>query len=245
MFRNFILAGIVCFLPVTLLVAQQNIHTGWLASFNTFSLNNKWSVHLDVQMRSTDELSQIQTILLRPGINYHLNKKQVITAGYAYIPNRYVSSTDTELLAEHRLWQQFIIMQPVKKLPVQHRFRFEERFIPQPAVNNSNDLFTKDYSFSTRFRYFLRGVIPLKRQTGAFEKGMFTAIQNEVFLNATNQDATNGQTFDQNRLYLAIGYRLAKQFDMEAGYMWQFVERRQGLPNINNNIGQVAVYWRR
>jgi len=244
MIRNLLFAIMVCFLPVTLLVAQQNLHSGWLASFNTFSLSNKWSLHLDVQLRSTDELSQVQTILFRPGINYHLNKKQVLTAGYAYIPNRYVSAADNELIAEHRLWQQFIQLQPVKKLSIQHRFRFEERFIPKPAVDNEG-LYADEYSFATRFRYFVRSVIPLTSQTGAFEKGIFTALQNEVFLNATNQNAVNGKTFDQNRLYIALGYRLVKQFDIEAGYMWQFVERKKGLGTTNNNIAQLALYWRR
>jgi Protein of unknown function (DUF2490) len=244
MIRNLLLAGMVWFLAITQVIAQQNLHTGWFASFNTFSINKQWSIHLDVQMRSTDELSQLQTILLRPGINYHLNKRQVLTAGYAYIPNRYVSSSDNELLAEHRLWQQFIQMQNLKKVPVQHRFRFEERFVPQPAVDN-NDLYSDEFSFTTRFRYFVRSVIPLSKQSGAFEKGMFTALQNEVFLNATHQDVVNGKTFDQNRLYVALGYRLVKQFDIEAGYMWQFVERKEGMGTVNNNIAQIALYWRR
>jgi len=244
MIRNFLLAIVVCILPVTLLVAQQNLHTGWLASFNTFSLSNKWSAHLDVQLRSTDELSQVQTLLFRTGINYHLNKKQVLTAGYAYIPNRYVSGDNNELLAEHRLWQQFIQLQPVNKLSIQHRFRFEERFIPKPAVDNEG-LYADEYLFATRFRYFVRSVIPLTRQTGSFEKGMFTALQNELFLNATHLDVVNGKTFDQNRLYLALGYRLVKQFDIEAGYMWQFVERKEGLGTTNNNIAQLALYWRK
>jgi hypothetical protein len=242
--KKMILAVLLGFLPVTLLVAQQNIHTGWLASFNTFSLNKSWSIHLDVQLRSTDEFSQVQTILFRPGLNYHLNKKQVLTAGYAYIPNRYVSVADNGLLAEHRIWQQFIQIQPVKKLSIQHRFRFEERFIPKPAVDN-NGLYADDYAFATRFRYFVRSVIPLTKQTEAFEKGVFTAVQNEVFLNTTNQKAVNGKTFDQNRLYIALGYRLVKQFDIEAGYMWQFVERKEGLGTTNNNIAQLALYWRR
>jgi hypothetical protein len=242
--KKMVLALMICFWPITLLMAQQNINTGWLASFNTFSLTKKWSIHLDVQLRSTDELSQVQTVLIRPGINYHLNKKQMLTAGYAFIPNRYVSAADNELLAEHRLWQQYIILQPVKKVTVQHRFRFEERFIPKPAFYN-NDLYTDEYSFASRFRYFVRSVMPLSIQKGAFEKGMFAALQNEVFLNATNKDVVNGKTFDQNRLYVALGYRVVKHFDVEAGYMWQFVERKEGLGTTHNHIAQIAFYWRR
>ena len=64
--------------------AQQQ-HSGWLASFNTFSLNNKWSIHFDAQVRSTDELEHVQTLLLRPGVNYHINKKISVTAGYGLL----------------------------------------------------------------------------------------------------------------------------------------------------------------
>ena len=224
--------------------AQTDTYTAWLASFNTFKLNQKWSIHLDVQLRSTDEYQQIQTLLFRPGINFHIHKNQIISAGYAYIPNRVLSDEDEEMLAEHRLWQQYIILQPVAHTAVQHRFRFEERFIPVPAVRNG-DLYADDEQFSTRLRYFVRSVIPLKKQSSAFSKGTFLAAQNEIFFNTSHQDHVNGKFFDQNRLYGAIGYRFSKGFDAEAGYMWQLVERKEGWNNLNNHIFQVAIYWRR
>jgi len=244
MLFKFMLMGMLWIGTTFACLAQSATHTGWLASFNTFSLKNKWSVHLDVQARSTDALSQVQTLLFRPGINFQVRKNQVITAGYAYIPNRIVTAEDNELLAEHRLWQQFIVNQPVAKTSIQHRFRFEERFLPQAALRN-NDLYTEDYNFSSRLRYFTRGIIPLQKQASTFTEGMFTALQNEIFFNTSHLDHVNGETFDQNRLYVALGYRIVKSFDIEAGYMWQYVNRKEGLSDINNNIGQIAVYWRR
>lgn len=244
MHRRIVVVMFFVLFPLAGVWAQVATQTGWLASFNTFKLNQKWSVHLDVQWRSTDDVEQLQTFLFRPGINYHLKKNQVITAGYAYIPNRYVSLEDNALLAEHRIWQQYIINQPIGVSAIQHRFRLEERFVPIP-VTKDGDLMTNDYAFSSRVRYFARTVLPLAKIGKAFEKGWFAALQNELFLNLTNQENVNGETFDQNRLYGAIGYRVAKGFDIEAGYMWQFVNRREGLQNINNNIGQLAFYWRR
>ena len=71
--------------------AQIQNHSGWLASFNTIRLNEEFSLHAEFQLRSTDEWEQIQTLLPRGGLNYHLASNQVVTGGYAYIPNRSLS----------------------------------------------------------------------------------------------------------------------------------------------------------
>jgi hypothetical protein len=187
--------------------AQEQTQTGWMASFNTFSLHAKWSMHLDVQVRSTDHFNQIQTLLFRPGINYHIRKNQVLTAGYAYIPNRYYTSVDNELLVEHRLWQQFILLQPVAKTSIQHRFRLEERFLPVWESGN-NDLFVTGTNFSTRFRYFTRAIVPLKKHASGFEEGIFTALQNEIFFNTSNRQHVNGETFVRTGCTLHSGTAL-------------------------------------
>jgi hypothetical protein len=225
-------------------IAQQVTHSAWLASFNTIGLKGKWSLHLDVQLRSTNDVEQLQTFLFRPGLNFATRKNHVATMGYAWIPNRFVQLADNALLAEHRIWQQYIINQPIPSSAIQHRFRFEERFLPKPVIKNGN-MESDGYAFNTRFRYFTRSVLPLKKPSGAFVKGWFGALQNEIFLNATGKDKVNGKVFDQNRLYGALGYRLAKGFDVELGYLWQYVERRNGLQDISNQVGQVAFYWRK
>ena len=223
---------------------QQVTQSAWLASFNTIGLKGKWSLHLDVQLRSSDDAEQLQTFLFRPGINYATRKNQFATVGYAWIPNRYVQPEDNALLTEHRFWQQYIINQPIPASVIQHRFRFEERFVPKPVMKDGN-LASDGTAFSTRFRYFTRTVLPLKKPTGSFTKGWFGALQNEIFLNATGSKKVNGKVFDQNRLYGAFGYRFAKGFDVEIGYLWQYVERRSGLQDISNRVGQLAFYWRK
>jgi hypothetical protein len=53
----------------------------------------------------------------------------------------------------------------------------------------------------------------------------------------------NNEIFDQNRLYLALGYRLRKSFDLEAGYLNQYINGR-GKTFGNNHILQLAGYVR-
>jgi hypothetical protein len=220
--------------------SAQTQFSGWLASFNTFKLNNRFSLHFDAQLRSTDDLEQVGSILLRPGLNFHLNKNVVLTAGHMLnIARRNVGGV-SELLTEQRPWQQMIVNSKLNKLSLTNRFRFEERFIPRARLTG-NSLEKDGYDEAFRFRYFIRGVLPLVSGS-TFSSGPFVALQNEVFLNTGDQSAVNGKTFDQNRLYGAIGYRLKGKLDLEAGYLNQYTNTRNSF--INNHVIQLAVYKR-
>jgi hypothetical protein len=219
--------------------AQQSF-SGWLASFNSFKTGKKTSIHFDAQFRSTDEWQGIQTILLRPGINFHLSKKTILTGGYAFVQNRIVVNNVTGRAVEHRIWEQFIFAHKLNPILITHRFRLEQRFIPH-MLSLNNELEKDGYSTSNRFRYFLRNILPLKKQD-IFKKGMFLALQNEVFLNLFGQQNVNGKFFDQNRFYLAAGYRVSSKADLEIGYMNQYVSGR--TTNLTNNIIQLASYLR-
>lgn len=225
----------------TLNVSAQSQFSGWGASFNTIKLDKKFSVHADMQWRSTDEWKQMQTLLLRPGLNFHANKNLVITAGYAYISNRNRAGSLSAYIPEHRIWQQVIYNHKIKTISAAHRFRLEQRLLAQTAIV-SNELQKTGTVTSHRFRYFTRNTLPFQN-AASFDRGWFGALQNEVFVNIANNDRVNGKFFDQNRLYLAIGYRLSRSFDLEAGYMNQYVSG-SGDRFANNHITQLATYLR-
>ncbi|MFT3980692.1 MAG: DUF2490 domain-containing protein [Ferruginibacter sp.] len=225
----------------------QKQFSGWLASFNTFKIGKKTSIHSDVQLRSSDEWQRMQTLLLRAGLNYHVSKKSTITAGYAFVENYRVSGGVNGYLPEHRIWEQFIYAHKISPVFLSHRFRVEQRFLPK-AVVSGNALKKEGSLYANRFRYFVRGILPFSTETkgisnSSFTKGMFAALQNEVFLNFGNKANVNGKTFDQNRLYVAVGYRFSKKFDLEAGYMNQYIDGRNDA-FTNNHIAQLATYIR-
>jgi len=85
-------------------------------------------------------------------------------------------------------------------------------------------------------------MIPFIKPKTSFNKGFFGAVQNEIFLNVQNKDKINESLFDQNRAYLAIGYRFSPKIDIDAGYMNQFV--KGATTDVSNNIIQMAVYTR-
>jgi len=223
------------------LLHAQSQFTGWGALFNTIKTGKKTTLLNDVQLRGTGELNHVQTLLLRSGLQYSLTKKLGLTVGYAYIHNRREAGGQSGYLPEHRIWEQLLYSHKTGPLLVSHRLRFEQRFIPNAKVEN-NDLTTDGHGNAYRLRYFIRNIIPFNDQP-VFTKGMFAALQDEVFINTGNTANVNGKTFDQNRLYLAAGYRLNKRFDLEAGYMYQSIQGRNNT-TTRNHIAQVAGYWR-
>lgn len=217
------------------LFAQTQLqNTGWFMFVNSTKFNEKWGLHFDFQVRSADNWNYVRNVLVRPGITYYINDKNNITAGYAYVlTNDRLIGIPDNTLTEQRVWEQYMLSHRLKGLFVSHRLRLEQRFMEQ---------FSGDDIFAQRFRYFIRLVQPLGGRVETFEKGVFVALQNEVFLNIQNKELLNKSLFDQNRLYFAAGYRLSKKFDIEAGYMKQY---SHGVTkNTLNQIAQLALYTR-
>lgn len=233
---------LVFFLLTGKIVSAQSEFSGWFANFSTFKLSNKYSIHFDGQLRSTNDIEHLSTLLLRTGLNVNVKKNMIATAGYAFINNRRVIGSFSGYAPEHRLWEQFIVSHPLLNSSLSHRFRLEQRFISRSVINNdSNGLKNEGNVYANRFRYFFRTLLPIGGKLQA--KRPFIGLQNEVFLNFGDKSGVSGETFDQNRAYIAIGYRVMNEFDLEIGYMNQYINRA-GDAFTNNHILQLATYLR-
>lgn len=231
----------ILLLHLAFLTNAQTAFNGWLMSVNTYKVNDKFTVYFDGQLRSSDQLRQVQTYILRPGVSYNIKKNIIATVGYASIGNRRTIVAISDLIPEHRIWEQFQVIHPVGFTALTHRFRLEQRFIMKYFATN-NDLETRGNLYANRFRYFFRDIIPLNGEK-TFKKGTFVALQNEVFINIGDKSVVNKKYFDQNRAYLALGYRISQEFDLEAGYLNQYVAGENKSHTNNHNI-QLAAYVR-
>jgi hypothetical protein len=214
---------------------SQNItqNSGWLMFLNGTKFNDKWGMHLDLQLRTANEWDGIRNVLFRPGVTYFINKNSNATAGYLFT-NTYLKQDGAanNTLTEHRIWEQYIYTHRIKPVYAQHRFRLEQRFMETAGGD----------VFSQRFRYFFRAIFPVLSAKESFAEGPFVALQNELFFNVQNKDQLNGKLFDQNRAYGAGGYRFSKSFDIEVGYLNQYLEGRSN--NTTNHAVQLAFYTR-
>lgn len=187
--------------------SQQSDIGNWLIYFGNQSLDKTWNWHNELQIRNFNFLGDIQQVLARTGIGYNLTENNNnILLGYGYIySERYLPNSKEKASSnEHRIFQQFITKQSAGSVYILHRYRIEERFLPDDV--------------QVRFRYFLAFNIPLN--TSAMTPNtIYLSAYNEIFLNAQSP------VFDRNRLYGAIGYVLGASTRCELGYMSQMLEQ--------------------
>ena len=230
-------------------VSGQTVHqfSGWGGIFGGVKLNSKFSLHLETQVRSNDDLKAVQTFIFRIGLIYNLKNNQTLTLGYALVEHHRWVNDVGGWGPEQRIWEQYVLNKAFSLgdhfVTIQNRFRLEERFVSTSVVSNDK-LETGEYNFSQRLRYFARAIYPLSGSPEKkFSRGTFLSLQDEVFFNLNKSDATNGKFFDQNRAYASFGFRFSPKYDLELGYMNQLIAGKGDAKTINNII-QLAFYFR-
>lgn len=148
-------------------------------------------------------MGDLEQLILRTGVGYNLSENNNnILLGYAYVHSEpYIGNSDKKTeTEEHRIYQQFITRQAHGRFVLQHRYRFEQRFIED--------------DFRMRVRYFLGANIALTHKQME-DKTLYLSLYNEIFIN------TKKTYFDRNRLYGGLGYRFSKHVRTEIGFMNQ------------------------
>ena len=198
----------------------------WYMYFGTNKISDKFSIHTEGQLRYFEQANNFNQLLLRTGINYHLNPDAIATFGYGFISTdptfedfRLVGGdgqVEDSKISEHRIFEQLILKNTVGQFKFEHRYRLEQRFITD-----------KDFDISEtqhRARYRLQITLPL---TDVF----FLNFYDEIFLNL--QDRVYGQ----NRLYAALGINVTENLSVQAGYL------KNHFPTANFDRLQIGVIF--
>jgi hypothetical protein len=198
--------------------AQKSDVGNWFIYLGNQKVNKNWNFHSEIQYRNYNFIGDTNQLLLRTGIGYNLTENNNnVLMGYGFInTHNYVFNSDEKIETnEHRIFQQFITRQNFGILFLQHRYRIEERFLPD--------------DFQMRFRYFLAINVPINKKT-MDKNALYFSVYNELFIRAEKP------TFDRNRLYGALGYVINKNIKIEAGLMAQTLE------NSNRNQFQIVLF---
>src|SRR3982751_5938014 len=147
-----ILFSMLLLMQIPLSASAQTQYPGWLATFQSVKTGKHTSILSDAQLRSSDEYRHVQTLLLRAGFTYHAGKKFLLTAGYAFVHNRRVSSGVSGYIDEHRIWEQVIFNHKQGRVNISHRLRLEQRFIGTSAVEQG-ELVRTGHAYANRIRY--------------------------------------------------------------------------------------------
>lgn len=218
-------------LSLTSLFAQKQIDDqvhGWLVYQGNHHLSNKFDLHTEYQWRRADGFADWQQSLARVGLDYKLNTNCSFSGGYAWVLSYpYGSQPIPSQTIEHRLWQQAILKQPIGNFQVQHRYRLEQRWI--------------DTQFKQRMRYRAQVLIPLQKSFVDKKQGLFMNVNDEVFLGFGKGIGKN--ILDQNRFIGAVGYQFNKDFQIQMGYLNQFVIKTDGLHMERNHTLWTSVAY--
>lgn len=193
---------VLFFMPISLW-AQSSDLGNWLIYFGDKKLSKNWNWHHEVQYRNFNMLGDMDQLLLRTGLGYNLTENNNnLHLGYAYVYNEELPKDPKakSTFEENRIYQQFITRQLFDRFAIQHRYRFEQRFL-------QND-------FKLRLRYFLSMNVALN-QLKMTDNTVYLSAYNEIFMN------TKSEKFDRNRVYAGIGYMFTTKVRTELGVLNQ------------------------
>ncbi|MCA6441762.1 MAG: DUF2490 domain-containing protein [Chitinophagaceae bacterium] len=110
---------------------------------------------------------------------------------------------------EFRIWEQLILNNTIDRLKIEHRYRFEQRFINGDSYRN-------------RFRYRLNTILPINNKV-IQKKTFYLNLSDEIALN--NRDVF----FEQNRIFVGAGYGISNQVTIQAGWLNRFDNFGNGM----------------
>lgn len=207
----------------------------WVAYFNQTRITTNLGAWLDVQYRQTGEfLDRPFQFLFRPALTWFAKDNLRVNLGYAFINNFPPEGQQTSQ-PEHRAWQQVWFNHPSPRFTMLQWLRLEQRFIR----NKENDALVEGYTRRHRLRYNVGLIIPLKGEK-VVPGVPFVSVSNELFMNLGKNVVYN--TFDQNRLFIGMGYQIADHVNVQAGYLNVYQQQASGNQYVVSHAIRVAVF---
>lgn len=213
----------------------------WVMYFGNHRLSERWGIHTEYQWRRADMFNDWQQSLLRLGIDYYGKNNVQYTAGYGWIKTfQYGDQPVSHDFDEHRIWEQLILKNKAGRVDFHHRYRLEQRFLENWVKDASGNYALDGYLFRQRVRYRFMITMPLSRKEME-NNTLFLSAYDEPFLGFGKGVAKN--ILDQNRLYVALGWRFNSNFNVQLGYLNQYVVKKDGIQAERNHTLQIGMTY--
>jgi hypothetical protein len=213
----------------------------WAMYFGNHRLSERWGIHTEYQWRRADMFNDWQQSLLRLGIDYYGKNNVQYTAGYGWIKTfQYGDQPVSHDFDEHRIWEQLILKNKAGRVDFHHRYRLEQRFLENWVKDASGNYALDVYLFRQRVRYRFMITMPLSRKEME-NNTLFLSAYDEPFLGFGKGIAKN--ILDQNRLYVALGWRFNSNFNVQLGYLNQYVVKKDGIQAERNHTLQIGLTY--
>ena len=177
----------------------------WVPVNINAKLSENWRGFLEVQPRIGNNAQDLNVAIVRPAIGYALNSNWTVWGGYLMQSTRNSTTNDYEI--ENRSWQGLTFKEKYDNNIVEVRNRLEQRFLPH------------NHDISHRWRTRVR-------VEHLFDQSPWSLIASEeIFVNLNNNDVNSNlqEGANQNRAYAGVGYRFNPNFQVETGYLNNYV----------------------
>jgi Protein of unknown function (DUF2490) len=246
MYKNVL--AVIVFTAFSMSLLAQSIRQNtsnnnvWLAYIGSHKIADKWSLHLEFQYRTSEGLSKTLQLLPRVGLNYHISSQAFVSAGYAFIQTYPYGAFGSKIdFPENRIWEQLQLKNQVGNFEWVSRFRLEQRYVQSPIVIigfGGPFNVTGPAIFTNRFRLLNRFSIPFKGKT-ITNHSFYATIFDEFMINFGENVKTN--IFDQNRIFIGIGYKFPQLGRLEVGFLEQTIIRSDGIKVENNHTFSISL----
>lgn len=207
--------------------------------FGNHRLTNKWSLHTEYQWRRNEWIQNWQQSLARIGIDYRINDQAIITLGYGnIITYPYGEQPVLTTFNEHRIWQTLLLTNKSGRFNFSHRYRLEQRFSDKYKNDTNGNIVFEKVNYTNRMRYLFSVVVPINKKT-VEKDAVFLRFYEEAFVSFGKNVGKN--IFDQNRLYIALGYQLLPTTNIQLGYLNHLVFKADGIHYENNHTLQISL----
>lgn len=224
--------------------AQKNISNqfhAWALYTGTHKITNKVNFMTEYQWRRADGFQHWQQSLLRLGTEYVINPKISVMVGYGWFKTfPYGAQPVLYEFNEHRIFEQMNLKDRIGRFEIQHRYRIEQRFLEQYAINSSGEVVQMDPVFRNRIRYRSMMMVPLSHKE-MVDNTLFLNVNDELFVGIGEGIAKN--PIDQNRFIAALGWRFNAQTNVQVGYLNQFVIKSNATDMERNHSLWISMFY--
>jgi hypothetical protein len=230
-----------CAPRLTFAQRQTYTNTGaWFVISADVAINERWAVLFDASARRSCPLDEATANFVRGGLAYEITDHVRVAAGanwsrsypYGEIP----SPTTTD---ERRFWEQVQVGHSIGRLDLSHRYRLEQRY--RGRWRSPDDDQIDSWERSNRFRYQVKGTLPLSGD--GIEPGeAYVSAANELFIGFGGKVQT---LFDQDRATVTLGYRMTRNWRVEAGFLEHVIFKPNGTDVERNHTVTFALLYSR
>lgn len=213
----------------------------WIAYNNKIRFSERWSLNTEIENRRyafPDRQSEL--ILPRIMVTRELSSGWNTSAGVAHFRQSSPDNAEGDVdyvRPEVRVHQElnYTDRSAGTRVTLAHRYRLEERWIHKTSADGLAD----GYTFNFRMRYRVQVAFPLTRKDSS-RRPLVGKAYDELMVNFGKSIVRN--SFDQNRLGVALSCGLAKNLQLQVDFVNIFKQRSAGYQYYNQYVQRLTLY---